>query len=76
VAQLKSGEITVDGQKVVTAGLSSYTKAREIALTLKKWIEEGAFLLTEPLGQLPAPDSGYAFKPLNFRPWEPLREAV
>jgi uncharacterized protein (DUF39 family) len=76
VAKLKSGEITLNGQKVVTAGLSSYARAREIALTLKKWIEEGAFLLTEPLAALPAPDSGYAFKPLNLRPWEPLREAV
>ncbi len=76
VAQLKSGEITVDGQKVVTAGLSSYARAREIALTLKNWIEEGAFLLSEPLAPLPAPDSGYVFKPLNLRPWEPVKEAV
>jgi uncharacterized protein (DUF39 family) len=76
VAQLKSGEITLNGQKVVTAGLSSYARAREIALTLKKWIEEGAFLLTESLATLPSPDSGYAFKPLNLRPWEPLREVV
>jgi len=76
LAQLKSGKITVNGQKVITAGLSSYARAREIALTLKNWIEEGAFLLSEPLAPLPAPDSGYAFKPLNFRPWEPMKEAV
>ncbi len=76
VAQLKSGEITVDGKKVVTAGLSSYARAREIALILKQWIEEGTFQLTEALAPLPAADSGYAFKPLNLRPWEPLKEAV
>jgi len=71
VAQLKSGEITVAGKKVVTAGLSSYVRAGEIALTLKNWLEAGTFLLTEPVAFLPTPDSGYAFKPLNERPWEP-----
>jgi uncharacterized protein (DUF39 family) len=76
VAQLKSGEFYLGEKKVVTAGLSSYAKAREIALTLKKWITEGDFLLTEALAPLPAPDSGYAFKPLKLRPWEPLKEAV
>jgi uncharacterized protein (DUF39 family) len=71
VAQLKSGEITVAGKKVVTAGLSSYVRAGEVALTLKNWLEAGTFLLTEPVAFLPTPDSGYAFKPLNERPWEP-----
>ena len=74
VAQLKSGEITVDGKKVITAGLSSYVRAREIALTLKNWIEAGTFLLTEPVAFLPTPESGYAFKPLKERPWEPPPE--
>jgi L-aspartate semialdehyde sulfurtransferase len=70
VAQLKSGEITVAGKKVITAGLSSYAKAREIALTLKQWIEAGTFL-TEPMALLPGPESGYACKPLQERPWAP-----
>ena len=74
VAQLKSGEITVDGKKMITAGLSSYARAREIALTLKQWIEAGTFLLTEPVAFLPSPESGYAFKPLKERPWEPPPE--
>ncbi len=74
MAQLKSGEITVDGKKVITAGLSSYARAREIALTLKNWIEAGTFLLTEPVAFLPTPESGYAFKPLKERPWEPPPE--
>jgi uncharacterized protein (DUF39 family) len=76
VAQLKSGEIMVDGKKVITAGLSSYARAREIALTLKKWIEAGTFLLTEPVASLPTPESGYAFKPLKERPWEPPPENI
>ncbi len=76
VAQLKSGQIYLDEKKVVTAALSSYARAREIALILKKWVEEGSFLLTEALAPLPAPDSGYSFKPLNLRPWEPFKEAV
>jgi len=61
---------------VITAGLSSYDRAREIALTLKKWIEAGTFLLTEPVAFLPTPESGYAFKPLQERPWEPPPENI
>ncbi len=76
VAQLKSGEITVAGKKVATAGLSSYTKAREIALILKEWIVSGSFLLTEPVAPLPGPASGYAVKPFQERPWTPSPETV
>ena len=76
VAQLKSGEITVNGKRVITAGLSSYARAREIALILKTWIEAGTFLLTEPVAPLPAFDSGDRFKPLKERPWEVLREVI
>jgi uncharacterized protein (DUF39 family) len=75
VAQLKSGEITINGKRVITAGLSSYARAREIALILKAWIEAGTFLLTEPVAPLPAGDSGHRFKPLPERPWEDLRRA-
>lgn len=76
VAQLKSGEISVNGKKVVTAGLSSYARAREVALILKSWIKTGTFLLTEPVAPLPSADSGYKFKLLPERPWEGLQEAV
>jgi uncharacterized protein (DUF39 family) len=76
VAQLKSGEITINGKRVITAGLSSYARAREIALLLKDWVEGGTFLLTEPVAPLPAFDSGYRFKPLPERPWEAVRQAV
>ncbi len=47
-AQLKSGTITVNGQTVPTVPLSSTVRAREIADTLKKWIQKGDFLLGEP----------------------------
>jgi uncharacterized protein (DUF39 family) len=76
VAQLKSGEISVNGKRVVTAGLSSYARAREVALILKSWIEAGTFFLTEPVAPLPSADSGYKFKLLPERPWDGLQEAV
>jgi len=66
--QLKSGKITVKGKEIPTAGLSSYLKAREIAQTLKEWIEAGKFLLTKPVETLPSVDSGIVFKPLKERP--------
>ncbi|MBN2097516.1 MAG: homocysteine biosynthesis protein [Candidatus Omnitrophica bacterium] len=69
-AQLKSGKITVQGQEVPTGGLSSYPKAVEIANILKRWIEKGDFLLSEPVGCLPGAEAGYTFKPLKERPIE------
>ena len=67
-SQLKSGKITVQGKEIPTAGLSSYTRAREIAGILKEWIETGKFFLTEPVELLPSADSGIAVKPLKERP--------
>lgn len=67
-AQLKSGSIRVNDKEIPTAGLSSYTRAKEIAVTLKGWIESGSFLLTEPVVLLPSADSGVVFKPLKERP--------
>ncbi len=52
-AQLRSGSIVVDGKEVPTASLSSYSRAREIAETLKEWIREGRFLLACPAELLP-----------------------
>jgi uncharacterized protein (DUF39 family) len=51
--QLKSGLIELDGQEIPTASLSSYSRAREIASTLKEWISQGRFLLTQPVELLP-----------------------
>ncbi|MBA3014741.1 MAG: homocysteine biosynthesis protein [Proteobacteria bacterium] len=52
-AQLKSGMIQVNGQDVPTAPLSSMVGAREIAETLKQWIQEGKFTLQQPVVTLP-----------------------
>lgn len=52
-AQLKSGSIEVNGKEVPTAPLSSLPMAREIAETLKSWMQEGKFLLNEPAQLLP-----------------------
>jgi uncharacterized protein (DUF39 family) len=46
--QLKTGEISIDGRSVVTAPMSSYSGALEIAGILKEWIRSGRFLLGEP----------------------------
>lgn len=51
--ELRSGEITVNGNKVKTAPLSSLNKAREIADELKQWIKQGDFLLQEPIENFP-----------------------
>ncbi|MCC8174324.1 MAG: homocysteine biosynthesis protein [Odoribacter sp.] len=52
-AQLKSGEININGQKVRTAPVASLAKAREIASILKTWIEQGNFSITEPVRPMP-----------------------
>ncbi len=67
-AELRSGRIKVQGKDVLTASLSSYPKAVEIANILKKWIKAGEFLLTEPVAPLPGVESGITFKPLKERP--------
>ncbi|MFC1864357.1 homocysteine biosynthesis protein [Chloroflexota bacterium] len=69
-AQLKSGKIKIQGKEVPTASLSSYSKAVEIAGTLQKWIQEGKFLLTEPVAPIPGVESGISFKSLKERPIE------
>jgi uncharacterized protein (DUF39 family) len=67
-AELKSGSIKIQGKDVLTGSLSSYPKAKEVAGILKKWIEKGEFLLTEPVAPLPGVESGITFKPLKERP--------
>lgn len=52
-AELQSGSIEVNGQKVRTAPVASLAKAREIAGILKSWIQKGQFLLTEPVRPMP-----------------------
>jgi uncharacterized protein (DUF39 family) len=44
-AELKQGQIQIKGKTIPTVPLSSMVRAREIASTLKNWIQEGTFLL-------------------------------
>lgn len=53
-AELMSGSIRFKGKEVPTVPLSSVVMAREIADTLKQWIQAGDFLLGEPQFTLPA----------------------
>jgi len=69
-AQLRSGEIVMRNKKVPTASLSSYSRAVEIATTLKEWITSGKFLLTESAAPLPGVESNIKIKPLKERPIE------
>lgn len=66
-AELRRGRIRVLGKDVPTGCLSSYAKAREIAETLKGWIREGRFLLTEPVAPLLGPEAGIKVKTLEER---------
>lgn len=67
-AQLKSGEIEVNGKKIPTSGISSYRSALTIASELKEQIKQGKFLLTEKVADLPVGETAPKFKPLNERP--------
>ncbi|MEM2273085.1 MAG: homocysteine biosynthesis protein [Candidatus Bathyarchaeia archaeon] len=63
-AELRSGKVYLGDRRVPSSSLSSYKMAREIAETLKKWIQEGIFLLTEPIEPLPRERE---FKPLKVK---------
>jgi uncharacterized protein (DUF39 family) len=69
-AALKSGKIVVKGKEMPTASLSSYSRALEIASTLKEWITDGKFQLTEPVAPLPTVGSDRAVNLLKERPIE------
>lgn len=63
-AELRSGTIQIKGKKVRTSALSSYFKARQVAVELKRRIEEGEFLLTQFVQALPQEK---AIRPLDVR---------
>jgi uncharacterized protein (DUF39 family) len=48
-AQLKSGSITIEGKKVRVAPLVSTYLSLQVAETLKEWILNGQFTLTDPV---------------------------
>ena len=51
--QLRSGSIELNGQTIRTAPVASLKKAREIADILKKQVQNGSFLLQEPIQMFP-----------------------
>ncbi|MCR6544236.1 homocysteine biosynthesis protein [Dehalobacterium formicoaceticum] len=66
-AQLKSGKIEIQGKEVKTAPMSSYPKAKKIAETLKDWINNGKFLLTQPVEKLPSVEDDIKINPLIIK---------
>jgi len=51
--QMKRDEVEVNGKKIEVSSMSSYSKALHIAELLKAEIQNGDFLLSEPLQKLP-----------------------
>jgi uncharacterized protein (DUF39 family)/predicted transcriptional regulator len=47
-AELKSGFVELAGEEVRTSSLSSYRKAREVALAVKSWVEEEKLSICMP----------------------------
>lgn len=70
-AQLRSGEIEIEGRVIQTGPVSSLSKARRIAEELKQWVRDGRFTLSPPLQQLPQPGSQRT-KPLEIRSEEAI----
>jgi len=68
-AELKSGEIDINGKMVKTSSIASLKDAREIAATLKQWIEQGTFFLTQHVESLP---TDRIFKPMKLSKKVPL----
>ncbi len=66
-AQLRSGEIEVNGQKVRTAPVASLAKARAIADILKKQIQKGDFLIQEPIQMFPSSTSLNSLKEIEIK---------
>lgn len=52
-AELRSGQVEIDGKQIRTSSMSSLKKAREIADLLTKQIEDGQFFVQEPVFHFP-----------------------
>jgi len=63
-AQLRTGEVTLNGKTIPVSSMSSYHKAQEVAALLKDAITAGDFLLSEPSSLLPRQQG---MKPLQMR---------
>ncbi|MDD1639942.1 MAG: homocysteine biosynthesis protein [Methanomicrobiales archaeon] len=47
-AELRSGQVELNGEQVKTSSLSSYRRAKEVAVELKGWVEAGKMTLALP----------------------------
>ncbi|RLI71350.1 hypothetical protein DRO97_09940 [Archaeoglobales archaeon] len=61
-AELKSGKVEINGEEVRVSPLSSYYMAYEIMNELKRLIDEGEFLLSQPVDKIP---TKAVFKPMR-----------
>jgi uncharacterized protein (DUF39 family) len=64
-AELKSGQVKIDGRTVPASPISSLPLAREMSLLLKERIQRGTFLLAEPVAALPGPETGHPMRSLE-----------
>ncbi|EFL51704.1 protein of unknown function DUF39 [Solidesulfovibrio fructosivorans JJ]] len=53
-AECRSGEVVINGKPTQAVPVTSLSMSLEVAQTLKSWIEQGKFLLTEPVERIPS----------------------
>jgi uncharacterized protein (DUF39 family) len=53
-AELRSGEVLINGKPTQSVPVTSLSMSLEVATTLKSWIEQGKFQLTEPVEPIPS----------------------
>lgn len=53
-ADCLSGEVVLNGKRIASVPVTSLAMSLEVATTLKSWIEQGKFLLTEPVEPIPS----------------------
>jgi uncharacterized protein (DUF39 family)/NAD-dependent dihydropyrimidine dehydrogenase PreA subunit len=70
--QLKSGSVRIGDRRVPTSPLVSYSKSRQVAMTLKQWIERGEFLVSAPTAKISSQGSARPLKQID----PPLRPAL
>jgi CBS domain-containing protein len=72
-AELRSGQVTINGREVPVSPLSSIKASRKIAEELKAWITGGGFTITTPIERLP---TGVKFKPMRAETKIPFVEEI
>lgn len=72
-AELKSGKVEINGEKVRVSPLSSYYMARKIMEDLKELIEKGEFFLTSLVERIPTKS---VFKPMRQKEVKVVRSVM